>query len=204
MVQSTSSSETDCVTTRTVRFKLDDERDSRLRDSCALRDSWAAASPPQPCCWPARSDGRASISINALRTQPAWKFRIFSPAWASQNSAASNTSNFVRAIGESVEQQKPSILSLGGGTTAQPRNIAHLRENRAVLIWLQCAIEELLLRCAQITNRPLFRDEASFRKLYQDRLPSYELSDYRVDGGASLCERVEQILALGIFPKVTV
>src|SRR5271163_1900657 len=63
----------------------------------------------------------------------------------------------VRAVGESLEQQKPSILSLGGGTTAQPRNLALLRDNRAVLIWLQCPIEELLLRCAQITNRPLFR-----------------------------------------------
>ena len=110
----------------------------------------------------------------------------------------------VRAVGESVEQQKPSILSLGGGTTAQPVNVAHLRENRAVLVWLQCPVEELLLRCAQITNRPLFRDEASFRRLYQDRMPSYELSDYRVDGSVEPLRVVEQILALGIFPKVTV
>lgn len=110
----------------------------------------------------------------------------------------------VRAIGESAEQQKPSILSLGGGTTAQTRNLAHLRENRATLIWLRCPIDGLLLRCAQITNRPIFRDEASFRKLYQDRLPSYELSDYRVDGSVEPLRVVEQILALGIFPKVTV
>src|ERR1700685_2249079 len=40
----------------------------------------------------------------------------------------------LRAIGECMEQQKPSILSLGGGTAAQPRNLALLRENRAVLI----------------------------------------------------------------------
>lgn len=110
----------------------------------------------------------------------------------------------LRAVGESVEQQKPSILSLGGGTTAQPRNLALLRDNRAVLIWLHVPIEELLLRCAQITNRPLFRNEASFRKLYHDRLPSYELSDYRVDGSVEPLRVVEQILALGIFPKVTV
>jgi shikimate kinase len=110
----------------------------------------------------------------------------------------------LRAIGESVEQQKPSILSLGGGTTAQPRNLAPLRQNRAILIWLQCAIEELLVRCAQITNRPLFRDETSFRKLYEERLPWYELSDYRVDSSAEPLRTVEQILALGIFPKVNV
>src|SRR5579863_8934363 len=39
----------------------------------------------------------------------------------------------IRAIGESVEQQKPAILSLGGGTTAQPWNLTLLRENRAIL-----------------------------------------------------------------------
>jgi shikimate kinase len=110
----------------------------------------------------------------------------------------------LRAIGESVEQQKPAILSLGGGTTAQPRNLALLRENCAILIWLQCPIEELLLRCVQITNRPLFRDEASFRNLYRERLPWYELSDYRVDSSGEHVRAVEQILALGIFPKVTV
>jgi len=110
----------------------------------------------------------------------------------------------VRAIGESTEQQKPTILSLGGGTTTQPRNLTLLRENRAILIWVQCPIEELLVRCAQITNRPLFRDEASFRRLYQDRIPSYELSDYRVDGSVEPPRVVEQIIALGIFPKVTV
>lgn len=110
----------------------------------------------------------------------------------------------VRAVGESIERQKPTILSLGGGTTAQPGNLALLRENRAVLIWIQCPVEELLIRCAQITNRPLFRDEASFRKLYQERLPSYELSDYRVDGSVEPPRVVEQIIGLGIFPKVTV
>ena len=110
----------------------------------------------------------------------------------------------VRAVGESVEQQKPAILSLGGGTAAQPRNLAVLRENRAVLIWLQCPMEELLVRCAQITNRPLFRDEASFRKLYQERLPWYELSEYRVDSSVEPLRTVEQILGLGIFPKMKV
>src|SRR5579862_8922293 len=110
----------------------------------------------------------------------------------------------LRAMGESGEQQKPSILSLGGGTTTQPRNMALLREHRAVLIWLQCGIEELLVRCAQITNRPLFKDEASFRRLYLERLPWYELSDYRVDSSKEPLRTVEQILALGIFPKVTV
>ncbi|HTS13976.1 MAG TPA: shikimate kinase [Candidatus Limnocylindrales bacterium] len=108
-----------------------------------------------------------------------------------------------RVLGESAEAQQSRILSLGGGTTAQAYNLALLREHSAVLIWLQCPIEVLLPRCAHITNRPLFRDEASFRQLYQQRLPFYELSDYRVDSNTEPLRVVEQILALGIFPKVT-
>ena len=108
-----------------------------------------------------------------------------------------------RIVGEAIEFQKPRIISLGGGTTAQQENIALLRENGAALIWLHCPIEELLPRCARITNRPLFRDEKSFRKLYEERLPSYELAEYRVESNIEPLRVVEQILALGIFPKVT-
>jgi shikimate kinase len=109
----------------------------------------------------------------------------------------------VRALGEAIEAQQARIISLGGGTTAQACNLALLRENGAVLVWLECPLEVLLPRCVQMTNRPLFRDEASFRELYRQRLPFYELADYRVDGSAEPLRVVEQILALGIFPKVT-
>jgi len=109
-----------------------------------------------------------------------------------------------RIVAEAAETQKPRIVSLGGGTITQPQNLALLRESGAVLIWLRCPIEDLLHRCAQITDRPLFRDEASFRRLYEERLPTYELADYRVDSHAEPLRVVEQILALGIFPKVTV
>lgn len=108
-----------------------------------------------------------------------------------------------RAVIEASEQQKPTILSLGGGTITQPQNTALLRENDAALIWLHCPIEELLHRCAQINDRPLFRDEYSFRQLYNERLAFYEAAEYRVDGNADPIRVVEQILALGIFPRVT-
>src|ERR1700722_3082662 len=86
-----------------------------------------------------------------------------------------------RIVAEALETGKPRIVSLGGGTIAQPRNLALLRDTGATLIWLECPIEDLLLRCAQITDRPLFRDEASFRRLYEERLPGYQLADHRVD-----------------------
>jgi shikimate kinase len=108
-----------------------------------------------------------------------------------------------RILGESAEQQTSRVVSLGGGTTAQPQNVALLRQSAAVLIWLHCPVNDLLKRAAHITNRPLFRDEASFRKLYDERLPSYELADYRVETNTEPLRVVEQILALGIFPKVT-
>jgi shikimate kinase len=109
-----------------------------------------------------------------------------------------------RLVAEAGEAPKPRVVSLGGGTIAQPQNLTLLRENSVVLIWLHCPIEQLLLRCAQITDRPLFRDEASFRQLYEERLPSYRAADYSVDSSREPLRVVEQILALGIFPKVAV
>jgi shikimate kinase len=108
-----------------------------------------------------------------------------------------------RVVGESIESGKPRVISLGGGTITQPRNLALLRESGGALIWLQCPIDTLLHRCAQITDRPLFRDEASFRRLYQERLPLYEQAEYRVDSSGEPLRAVEQILALGVFPPVT-
>ena len=108
----------------------------------------------------------------------------------------------LRIIGEAAEQQKPRVISLGGGTTAQPQNLALLRQAGAVLVWLQCPVDELLRRIAHIQDRPLFRDEVSFRNLYEERLPSYEIADYHVQSDLEPLRVVEQIVALGIFPKV--
>jgi shikimate kinase len=107
-----------------------------------------------------------------------------------------------RILGEAAEQQKPRLVSLGGGTTAQPPNLALLRQTGAVLIWLHCPVEDLLKRIAHIQDRPLFRDAATFRKLYEERLPFYELAEYRVESNVEPLRVVEQILALGIFSKV--
>jgi hypothetical protein len=49
-----------------------------------------------------------------------------------------------------------------------------------------------------MTGRPLFRDEASFSALYTQRLPSYQLADYRVDGSGEPTQVVAEILRRGI------
>jgi shikimate kinase len=112
------------------------------------------------------------------------------------------TEELRRVLGEAVERGIPTVVSLGGGTTAQAVNLEVLRASGAKLVWLHCPVEDLLSRISRITNRPLFRDEVSFRLLYQQRLPSYELADYRVESNVEPLRVVEQILNLGIFENV--
>jgi shikimate kinase len=107
-----------------------------------------------------------------------------------------------RVLGESGERDLPTVLALGGGTFAQGPSITLIRESGCAVVWLQCPPERLLTRCAMMTNRPLFRDEASFLQLYQQRLPFYEQADYRVDGDSEPALVVERILALGIPERV--
>ncbi len=107
-----------------------------------------------------------------------------------------------RIIGEAAESRKPRVVSLGGGTVAQPQNQPLLNHESIALIWLHCPVQELLKRIAHIQDRPLFRDEQSFRKLYDERLAFYEKSEFRVESSVEPLRVVEQILALGIFPKV--
>jgi shikimate kinase len=107
-----------------------------------------------------------------------------------------------KTLAEAKALSRATVISLGGGTTAQLANLALLERHGVTLIWLDCPVEELLRRCAHITNRPLFRDEASFRELYRQRLPFYEIAHFRVEGGVEPLRVVEQILALGILDKV--
>ena len=120
-----------------------------------------------------------------------------------------------RVLGSASERDARMVLSLGGGTFAQPRNTALIQslglQQRGsgvgtsgpgvAIIWLDCAMEDLLQRCVLMGDRPLFRDEASFRRLYQARLPYYQQADYRVESGAEPLRVVERVLALGILGR---
>jgi shikimate kinase len=108
---------------------------------------------------------------------------------------------FENALGRVAESREPVVLALGGGTYAQPGIAERLRASDALVIWLDCPVNLLLARCATMNNRPLFRDEISFRALLAARLPFYEQADYRVAGDDDPAHVVERILALPPFTK---
>jgi shikimate kinase len=103
------------------------------------------------------------------------------------------------ALGRVAAHEEPTVLALGGGTVAQPGSIERLREAGATIVWLDCPLELLIARCALVTTRPLFRDMAGFRALYEQRLPYYRQAEYRVESADEPRRTVEQILALDIF-----
>ncbi|HKF52930.1 MAG TPA: shikimate kinase [Candidatus Acidoferrales bacterium] len=107
-----------------------------------------------------------------------------------------------RILGEATATGKPTIVSLGGGTVAQSANTELLQKSGCATVWLQCSVEELIQRCSHITDRPLFKDEASFRQLYKERLPFYELARYRVESSVEPLRVVQSIIALGILDGV--
>lgn len=102
------------------------------------------------------------------------------------------------ALGRASEQKEGTILALGGGTYAQPGCPEFLRAACVPVLWLDSPLEILLARCMTMTGRPLFRDEASFRALYAQRLPSYQLADHRIDTSGDPVQVVSEILRLGI------
>lgn len=102
------------------------------------------------------------------------------------------------ALGRASELKEGTVIALGGGTYAQPGCPEFLRASGAPVLWLDSPIEVLLSRCMAMTGRPLFRDEASFRALYAQRLPSYRLADYRVDSSGEPAQVVAEILRRGI------
>lgn len=109
-----------------------------------------------------------------------------------------------RAIEHAVlvetSKTEPAVIALGGGTFAQRPNFDFIRSSDGVTIWLDCSLAELRRRCEGVSNRPLFRDPDSFALLLSQRLPFYQLAQYKISTDRrSPAEVVEQILRLQIF-----
>jgi shikimate kinase len=103
------------------------------------------------------------------------------------------------ALGRAFELKESIVLALGGGTYAQAGAPEFLRTSGIPVVWLNPSIEVLLARCMTMTGRPLFRDEASFRALYAQRLPSYQQADHRVESSGEPAQVVAEIMRLGII-----
>lgn len=102
------------------------------------------------------------------------------------------------ALGRAAEFKEATVLALGGGTYAQPGCPEFLRNSGVPVLWLDSPVEILLARCTTMTGRPLFRDESSFRALHAQRLPSYQMADFRVDSSGDPAQVVSEILKRGI------
>ncbi len=102
-------------------------------------------------------------------------------------------------LGRAAATKESIVLALGGGTYAQQGAPEFLRAQGVPVIWLDAPVESLLARCMMMSGRPLFRDETSFRSLYAQRVPSYQLADYRVDSSGDPPQVVAEILRLDLF-----
>lgn len=85
-------------------------------------------------------------------------------------------------VREVLREPRPAVLALGGGavTTREVRNA--LRE-RALTVLVDVDVETAWRRSRR-SDRPLARDEATFRRLYEERQPLYrEVADAVVSSG---------------------
>ncbi|MGH9378142.1 MAG: shikimate kinase [Terriglobia bacterium] len=103
------------------------------------------------------------------------------------------------ALTEALKTE-PAVIALGGGTWVQEPNMDLIHRTGGATVWLDCSLNELRRRCEGITNRPLFRSPESFAGLFSQRMPFYQLADFRVSTEGSAPEEVvERILRLNIF-----
>jgi shikimate kinase len=98
-----------------------------------------------------------------------------------------------------VESGPPLIAALGGGAFAQ-QEIASLLEGAGrITVFLDAPADELWRRCgADVVDRPLRREEAEFRRLYEMRRPRYLQAKVRVETEGREIERIVREIAGGL------
>jgi shikimate kinase/3-dehydroquinate synthase len=84
----------------------------------------------------------------------------------------------------------PAVLAYGGGAFMDPDTRAATRD-RAVSVWLRCALPTLVRRVASRENRPLLTNQdhaATLSRLMAQRYPIYAEADVIVDCGDEMPE----------------
>jgi shikimate kinase len=96
---------------------------------------------------------------------------------------------------------RPIILALGGGAFIQPSNAEILTASEVQTVFLETPVEEMLTRCgvkdeADPENpRPLAADTAAFRRLYEQRLPSYRAAHLTINTSGKTVEEIAREIA---------
>ena len=96
---------------------------------------------------------------------------------------------------------RPTILALGGGAFIQANNAERLKASGTSTVFLETPVQEMLTRCGvtdepDVENpRPLAADTASFRKLYEQRLPWYRAADLTIYTSGKTVEKIAREIA---------
>lgn len=79
-----------------------------------------------------------------------------------------------------IGRDREAVVACGGGTYAHAAS-RRLIDAAGIAVWLQLPIAVALERCGAGEGRPLFRDPAAARALYEARLPAYRAAGLHVD-----------------------
>jgi len=96
---------------------------------------------------------------------------------------------------------KPTVVALGGGTFVQPQNEAILNQSHVRSVFLDVAVDEMLLRCneddreAEENPRPLAQDAERFRRMYEDRQPHYRRASVTLNASGKDPDEVARAIA---------
>lgn len=99
--------------------------------------------------------------------------------------------------------ERSIVLSLGGGAICQSENQAALQRANSVIVFLSASAQELWQRCVtkqtlgmETRPRPLLKDEASFKQLYEERRPHYERAQITVTtSGKSVDQTADEVFS---------
>ena len=81
----------------------------------------------------------------------------------------------------------PCVVACGGGLPCFEGNMRLLKQ-KGWVIYLEVAAASLFERIKDDTNRPLFKDWASFESLLQQRVGVYKLADLTIDAHSEVWE----------------
>jgi shikimate kinase len=92
------------------------------------------------------------------------------------------------------------VLATGGGTYVQAGNAQPLRDEGALIVFLEASPDVLLRRCYDSDDpdegvRPLAGDRDSFLRLYEQRLPLYRTAELTVSSDHKSPEVVAREIA---------